>query len=92
MIHGNLRGWGYAIAGLGSVWAVTALAHCDSEPIIMAFGGPITAVLDLHHRLKRKDGLFLPSGGGHLFWLPIWIMGGLWTFFGVVRIVQDGAQ
>jgi hypothetical protein len=58
----------------------------------MLIGGLLVTACDLLYRLKRDEGhLFYPSGGGSLFFLPVWLFGIFWVVAGTLKTIMGGA-
>lgn len=47
--------------------------------------------MDMIYRVTRKQiKLFHPSGGGELFFVPIWIWGWIWSGLGAYYLASGG--
>jgi hypothetical protein len=87
-------------AGLGGFVVSILIASLDEKgafPGAAAAGsfGLICIVADLWYRLRQPEEstgrkLFSPSVGGMLYWIPIWLAGGLFGLFGCIRILTGG--
>lgn len=91
MVHANVKGIGFSVIGLAFGYLLAAAFGLKSENAAeswcMFFGGPVTACLDLRHRLHRRASLWRGAGGGHLMWIPIWIIGLIWHILGAGRLI-----
>ena len=83
----NWLGLAFAVLGLVFGWAICSMLGNDSEDVIMSAGGPLTAMLDLGYRVKKRKSVWRGSQGGSLFFLPAWVFGVAWFAIGVVRLV-----
>jgi hypothetical protein len=84
-----------AIACLGIAAVATllfsSLTGIKAEPPLMLVLGLVSIACDLTYRLTRHErNLYLPSKGGHVFGIPIWMLGGFWVILGTVRMVRGG--
>ena len=60
-------------------------------PLSMAAGGIIVIILDLLYRYKAGEGdLLHPRKGGHVFFIPVWILGGLFILGALGELVSPG--
>jgi hypothetical protein len=49
------------------------------------FGGPIITYLDMRYRRKvGQRHWFHPHRGGHLMFIPVWILGVIWIILGLL--------
>lgn len=81
----NLHGLLFLGIGFAAAFALGAFAGWESEAEYMLVLGPMVAGSDLAFRLLHKTGhWFWPRSGGHLFFLPVWMYGLLWTVLGVI--------
>jgi hypothetical protein len=68
------------------VLAVSVLCGCfgwwatESQTVVMFASGGGAAACDLLLRLKvmGKDGLLSPAAGGHIWFIPAWMLGVAW--------------
>jgi hypothetical protein len=77
-----------AAAGFAAGWAVCDMVGSESNGLIGVIGGPLTAMMDLVHRVEKRRSLWRGSGGGRLFFLPVWMLGAFWLGAGVVQLVR----
>jgi hypothetical protein len=59
--------------------------------------GTLTLGLDLAYRKFRSNDqsssqFFRPSEGGHLFFIPVWMIGALWIILGAIDLAKDGPR
>jgi len=55
----------------------------SSEGLIMLIGGPLSTCMDLAYRKFVGKNWFRPAAGGSLFFIPVWILGIVWSLLGV---------
>ncbi len=61
-------------------------------PLSMACSGVIVIILDLLYRYKAGEGNLLhPRRGGHVFFIPVWIVGGFFIIMSICELVSPGA-
>lgn len=79
-----MAGIAFAIAfGIGHV------ANLSAEGPLMLIAGPLSLAMDLAYRFKIGERRwFSPTGGGALFFIPVWCFGVLWLILGAVYVVQ----
>lgn len=69
--------------GVGQVVGITA------EGPLMIIAGPLCAALDLAYRFRHPERRwFHPNFGGALFFIPVWIFGGIWLVAGIAYAIQ----
>jgi hypothetical protein len=58
----------------------------------MIIAGPLAVACDVIYRWKHPNGHWgYPSGGGSLFFLPVWLFGIVWFILGISYVVQGRA-
>ncbi len=86
MIIFNLIGAGEGIVAAAVMMAIQKGSPLTPEYIATAAGGLTLAAADLFYRLTRDDaGLVHPIKGGHLFFIPCWLIGLVWLFTPLFR-------
>jgi hypothetical protein len=72
----NLIGAGVLILALGVGAGVGYLFGAKTEVPTMLVGGLLALVLDLVYRMDKGEGSLLhPRRGGHVFFIPAWVLG-----------------
>jgi hypothetical protein len=73
----------------GIASGVGHLAGIPAEGPAMLIAGPLCVAMDLLYRLRRSGCRWLhPSLGGALFFIPVWILGIVWSVLGVASAIQ----
>ncbi|HEV7671402.1 MAG TPA: hypothetical protein VGS22_23025 [Thermoanaerobaculia bacterium] len=92
MIIFNFIGIGMVAIGFGVAFGIGSLLGLTAEGPLMMIAGPLLLVLDLGYRAKKQPpNWFHPRSGGHLFWLPVWIWGLIWSALGLVYVLRGGS-
>jgi hypothetical protein len=74
----------------GLAFGVTQQIGIKGEGPPMLLGGLLAGACDLVYRLKREEGhLFYPSGGGSLFFLPVWLFAIIWVLSGAFKTIMS---
>ena len=61
--------------------------------IALTVAGVIVVFLDLLYRFKAGEGdVFHPRKGGQVFWIPLWIWGGLWSIGALCGLGADALE
>jgi hypothetical protein len=85
----NVVGFGIVVFGFGAAYGIGALLGATDDGMLLILGGPLTMALDLLVRLKGEDGHWIiPNRGGYFVFIPIWILGAIWTVLGVLTILK----
>jgi hypothetical protein len=59
--------------------------------LAMACSGVVVIILDLLYRFKAGEGNLLhPRRGGHVFFIPVWIIGGFFILMSICELVSPG--
>ena len=85
-----------AIACLGIAAVATllfsSLTGIKDEPPLMLVLGLVSMACDLTYRFTRQErNMYLPSKGGAVFGIPVWMFGLFWIVLGTVRMVRGTA-
>ena len=89
MIVFNIPGLLMLAAGFGVAFGAGSGLRMTGEGPLMIVAAPILIVADVWYRMTRGGASwFGPRGGGHLFFIPIWMLGVLWAGLGVVYTLQ----
>jgi hypothetical protein len=84
----NFIGAGILIAGIGVGYLVTMTFGQKAAVPAVILEGLVLVALDLIYRMKREDGsLFHPRRGGHISFIPVWIIGLGFLAFGCYGVV-----
>jgi hypothetical protein len=92
MIIFNIIGFVMLLIGLGVPAVVGPALHSYSHDASQIAAGALMVAMDLAWRLGRKgediwqDVIVNPRRGGALFFLPVWLWGGLWLVLGAYRL------
>src|SRR5258708_4002871 len=82
-----------AAIGLSAAFRVGEWRHISAEGALMLVASAFLIPMDLIDRLTRKEmRLFHPSGGGNLFFVPIWIWGLLWSCLGASYTLHESER
>jgi len=76
----------FSLAGLIAGLFAQLLGKFDSikSPLFVVAAGVLMIVMDLWYRMTRGEGSLLhPRRGGQFFYMPVWILGGFVSMFGL---------
>ena len=89
MIVFNLVGLVMLVIGFGVAFGVDHLLGPSAEGPLMLIAGLLVALMDGGYRTQRPGGHWLRgSGGGSLFFLPVWMFGVLWLVLGAIYTIR----
>lgn len=91
----NLIGAGILILAFAVGAGVAHLFGAKTEAPMVVVGGLLTLVLDLIYRMDKGEGSLLhPRRGGHVFFIPAWVLGLGFFMTGVLTFVlpQHGRE
>lgn len=81
----NLPGLVMLVVAFATAIGVGQLVGVSAEGPLMIIASPLLLAADLVYRGTRTDQQwFHPSGGGMLFFVPIWAWGIFWLVLGIV--------
>lgn len=80
----NLIAFGMVLASCSIGLVITLLVGLKPIEIYMViFAGPIVTMMDLHYRRRYGNKQFFAStAGGHIYFIPMWIMGFVYVLLG----------
>jgi len=94
MVHLSFNRSGLAMLAIGfaTAFGIGEFRHITAEGPLMIIASVILIPMDLIYRFTRKERhLFHSSGGGNLFFIPIWIWGLFWISLGTYYVKHTGA-
>lgn len=80
----NMIALGWVVLGLaaGVILNLLLFGSINSDRMLF-FGGPFIILADMLYRIRVGEGKwFSPNSGGHIFYIPMWIVGILWVVLG----------
>ena len=83
MIIFNLVGIVIFALSFGIATGLAKALGLSTEGLTMLIGGPLAASLDLAYRKFIGKHWLRPGAGGSLFFVPVWLLGVVWSLLGV---------
>lgn len=83
MIVFNLVGIVIFALSFGIATGVAKVLGLSAEGLTMLIGGPLAVSLDLAYRKLVGKHWLRPGAGGSLFFIPVWLLGIVWSLLGV---------
>jgi len=86
MILFNFPGIGMAILGFIISMFATNSMH---SPIGISIGGLVAGGLDFFMRKNNENLWFHPRAGGHIWFIPVWLLGAIAVIGGIVAAIGE---
>jgi hypothetical protein len=91
MILFNWIGAAIGVVGIAAAFGLGKLLAVSNEGFVLVVMGLVVIPLDLLYRTKSEDGHLLhPSGGGNIWFIPVWCWGIVCLLAGLVRFIKGG--
>jgi hypothetical protein len=82
MLIFNYPGIGMLI--LGFIIGAFATNSMHGSPFGASIGGLVAGGIDFYLRSNNENAWFHPDGGGHIWFIPVWIIGAIAAIVGVI--------